>query len=386
MPDSLSGVIINEIHQNPSGPGQDYDGDGAANGNDIFIELHNTTGAPVDLNGWQLHVYPPGTLGSLSHTFGAGDQIPANGYFTIVESNGAGVTLTGVGSPADFSDEPGIGIGDDNTLILYDPGAGQFVALGAPNVGAFLATDIADFASDFGATVVGSGEVVVDGADGQSWQRDADGSDTFVAGDPSAGAVNCFLTGTAITTPNGMVAVEDLNIGDPILGADGKAIPVKWVGRQVVSTRFGPAERLLPVRVKAGALGDGVPLRDLTLTSDHGLLIDGLLINAGALVNGGSIDWVPLSELGKNYTVYHIETEDHDIILAEGAPAETFIDYVGRNTFDNHAEYIDLYGAEPIIAEMPTPRISASRLVPDAIKARLQIEDEVISWDAPQIA
>lgn len=383
MPNSLSGVVINEFHQNPSGAVQDYDGSGAANGNDRFIELHNTTGSPVDVNGWQLHVYPPGGTGSLKHTFGSGDEIPADGYFTIVDSNGAGATLTGVGSPAAFSDAPGIGMGTDNSLMLYDPGTGQFVALGGPDIGAFLATDIADFSSDFGATVVGSGETVVAGTTGQSWQRDPDGSDTFVAGDPTPGAVNCFLTGTSITTPDGMIVVENLKVGDPILAANGKTIPVIWVGRQVVSTRFGPAERLMPVRVTAGALGDGVPLRDLTLTAGHALLVDGLLINAEALVNGGSIDWVPLSELGDSYTVYHIETEDHDVILAEGAAAETFMDFVGRNTFDNHAEYLDLYGVERIIPEMDRPRISSRRLVPNALKERLGIVDEAIDFDWP---
>ena len=114
-----------------------------------------------------------------------------------------------------------------------------------------------------------------------------------------------------------------------------------------------------------------MPLRDLVLTADHALLIDGLLINAGALVNGAGIDWVPLSELGDTYTVYHIETEEHDIILAEGAPAETFIDYVGRQSFDNYAEYVALYGEERLITEAPYPRISTPRLLPPALKARL---------------
>jgi hypothetical protein len=103
------------------------------------------------------------------------------------------------------------------------------------------------------------------------------------------------------------------------------------------------------------------------------LLVDGLLINAGALVNGGSIDWVPMSELGESFTVYHVETEGHDIILAEGTPAETFIDYVGRQAFDNYAEYVELYGEERIIAEMPHPRISTARLLPPSLKARLGI-------------
>lgn len=382
MADSLSGIVINEFHQDPSGTGQDYDGSGTADGNDRMIEFHNTTGSAVNLDGWQVHIYPPGG-GSLKHTFGSTDVIPAGGYFTIVDSNGSGSTLTDVGSPAAFSDVAGIGVATDETLILYDPGAGQFIALGGPDASAYLALDIADFTTDFGATVVGSGEIAVAGAAGESWQRETDGSDTFVAGTASAGSANCFATGTRITTPAGMVAVEDLSIGDSVSAADGRSIPVKWVGRQVVSTRFGPAERLMLVRVTAGGLGDGLPLRDLTLTADHALLIDGFLINAGALVNGGSIDWVPLSELGYRYTVYHIETTDHDVILAEGAPAETFIDYVGRQSFDNHAEYLELYGAERCIPEMLTPRISAWRLVPEAIRARLRIEDEVIDCDAP---
>ena len=184
---------------------------------------------------------------------------------------------------------------------------------------------------------------------------------------------NCFLAGTAVRGATGDKAIEDLRPGDTILTASGAEVPVKWLGVQTVSTRFGPAERVMPVRIRAGALGDGLPLRDLTLTADHALLIDGLLINAGALVNGTTIDWVPLGEFGDGYTVYHVETEDHDIILAEGMPAETFIDYVGRAAFDNHAEYLDLYGAERIIPEMAHLRISTQRLLPEAIRARLGI-------------
>ncbi len=322
-----------------------------------------------------------GGLGSLKHTFGSGDVISAGGYFTIVDSNGSGISLTGVGSPAVFSDSPGIGIGTDKSLILYNPGTTQFIILAAPAIGSFLASDISDFSSDFGAIHVGSGEIVVAGTAGQSWQRDADGSDTFVAGDPTPGSVNCFLAGTSITTPDDMIAVEDLKVGDPILTANGKTIPVKWVGRQVVSTRFGPAERLMPVRVAAGALDDGVPLRDLTLTADHSLLIDSLLINAGALVNGGSINWVPLSELGDSYTVYHIETEAHDIILANGAQAETFIDNVSRRVFDNFVEFEALYGDVPETEELDYPRAMSARQVPQTIKQRLAIKspDDAIS-------
>lgn len=125
------------------------------------------------------------------------------------------------------------------------------------------------------------------------------------------------------------------------------------------------------VRLEAGILGDGLPLRDLTVTAVHALLIEGLLVNAGALVNGSTIDWVPMSELGDGYNVYHIETEGHEIILAKGVPAETYFDYVGRQSFDNYAEYVSLYAEDRTIAEMHLPRISSRRTLPDGLKRRL---------------
>jgi len=146
---------------------------------------------------------------------------------------------------------------------------------------------------------------------------------------------------------------------------------VLWVGRQTVSTRFNPAGRLMPVRVSAGALGNGLPRRDLSLTADHALLIDRLLVDAGALVNGRSIVSVPLSEFDGSYTVYHVETEAHDIILAEGTPTETYIDYVGRQAFDNYDEHVTLQGEDRRIVEMACPRITSARLLPGSIRARL---------------
>lgn len=197
------------------------------------------------------------------------------------------------------------------------------------------------------------------------------GGDSVPAPDANPTTI-CFLDGTGIETPAGRVPVQSLQIGDLVVTSEGRHVPVRWVGRQKVLTMFGPAERLMPVRVRAGALGDGLPRRDLLLTADHALVVDDMLINAGALVNGLCIDWVPLSEFENgSYMVYHVETEHHDVILAEGAPAETYIDYVGRRSFDNYQEYLDLYGAERTIHEMDQPRISSARLVPDATRSRL---------------
>ncbi|MAX74056.1 MAG: hypothetical protein CMH66_10385 [Nioella sp.] len=182
----------------------------------------------------------------------------------------------------------------------------------------------------------------------------------------------CFVEGTLIRTPLGEVPVEALSIGQPVMTADGGSVPVKWIGRQVVRKVFG-GPVVQPVRIRSGALAEGVPLSDLTVSADHGMIVDGLVINAGALVNGSTIAFVPVADLPAAFTYYHVEIEDHDVILANGAPAETFIDYVGRQAFDNHAEYVALYGCERIIPEMTRPRISTARLVPEAIRARLAI-------------
>jgi len=129
------------------------------------------------------------------------------------------------------------------------------------------------------------------------------------------------------------------------------------------------------------ALGNGLPHSDLTVTADHGMIVDGLVINASALVNGTTIDWVQSSELPTLYTIYHVDTKAHDAILANGAPTETFFDCSGRRAFDNHQEHLDRDDAECIIPEMDRPRITSRRLLPGAIKARLGIVDEGDCFD-----
>ena len=183
----------------------------------------------------------------------------------------------------------------------------------------------------------------------------------------------CFLEGTMIAAPAGEIAVEELNIGDLVLTADGSVVAVKWIGRQHRYNIGSISAKYAPVRISAGALGNGLPKSDLCVTADHGLIVDGLLINASALVNGTSIRYVPMSEMPESYTYYHIETHSHDVVLANGAPAETFIDYESRRDFSNYAEYVALYGDEPVIAELPMPRISSRRQLPADLRARFGI-------------
>jgi hypothetical protein len=188
----------------------------------------------------------------------------------------------------------------------------------------------------------------------------------------------CFAAGTTIATATGETVVEDLAIGQTVLTAAGVPVPVKWIGRQTLHKVFS-GRRMQPVRIRAGGLGGGLPHSDLTVTPDHGMVLEGLVINASALVNGTTIDFVPLDELPERVTYYHLETENHDVILANGAPAETYLDMPGRRAFDNFAEYAALYGEEQTIDEMPLPRIASARLLPARLRDRLGIAERQIA-------
>ncbi|GAA5618861.1 Hint domain-containing protein [Brucella anthropi] len=163
---------------------------------------------------------------------------------------------------------------------------------------------------------------------------------------------HCLLKGTLIETPNGPVAVETLSVGDLVTTACGETRPVKWVGWQ--SCRKGGTqwnESVMPIRVKRYAIDSKTPQRDLYLSPNHALLIDGVLIRAKDLVNGQSIARVSMDT---TIDYYNIVLDSHDAVLAEGAAVETYLmrgdSYKG---FTNFAEYQELYPDEANIIMRP---------------------------------
>ncbi len=175
----------------------------------------------------------------------------------------------------------------------------------------------------------------------------------------------CFLAGTAVMTPDGEVAVESLKTGDMVALADGRVAPINWLGVQTISTRFADPLRVMPVRIAAGALADGLPKRDLLLSPDHAILLEGRLVQAGAMVNGLSV--TRESTMPEIFRYYHVEVADHSCILAEGVAAETFVDNVSRMAFDNWQER----EAPPTIVEMSLPRVKSARQLPVAMREGL---------------
>lgn len=182
-------------------------------------------------------------------------------------------------------------------------------------------------------------------------------------------AAACFTRGTLISTPNGERPVETLAIGDTILLSNGDSTVVKWIGRRTIPLAQALQNGSSPVLVCAGALGEDMPSRDLYVSPDHALLFDGTLIHASAMVNGDNIRQCTAWPGDVEY--FHIETEQHAIILANGAPAETFIDNQARQRFDNAAEYDALYPNASPMRELRLPRVKFHRQLSAITAARL---------------
>ena len=198
--------------------------------------------------------------------------------------------------------------------------------------------------------------------------------------DSTGSVAYCFLEGTEISTPNGNVPIETIKRGDKVLTAEGKAVTVKWMGYQTIHNRIATPSSKEPVKITANAFGNGLPKTDLFVTGSHGILIDGMLINASALCNGSSIDFVPLSEMPDVFTYWHIETDNHEAVVANGVAAETFVDAPDRRSFDNYQEYVDFFGAERVIPEMNLPRVTEPEHLPEAIRLQLDISVENTDW------
>jgi len=228
-----------------------------------------------------------------------------------------------------------------------------------------------------GTHLTAAGYAIVGGA----VQQAVDNLVSLSVGESSSTA--CLMSGTMIRTADGEVPVEALEIGCLVLTNDGNAKSVRWLGRQTVSVLFSDPLRVLPIRIKAGALGDDTPSRDLLLSPDHGILIGASLIQAGALVNGTSI--VREHRVSSVFCYYHVELDSHSLILAENVPVESFVDNLDRRTFDNWREHAALNPDGKTLVEMPYPRAKSHRQVPKAVRTKLAERANAVFCNAKQL-
>ena len=134
--------------------------------------------------------------------------------------------------------------------------------------------------------------------------------------------VQCFAAGTSIETANGPAAVEALSAGDEVktlLGGNGRIV---WAGARTVDcARHSCPETVWPVRIEKAAFGPNIPARAVLLSPDHAVFVDGVLIPVKFLINQTTIRQIKKSAI----TYHHLELERHDVVLADGLPAETWL-------------------------------------------------------------
>ena len=178
--------------------------------------------------------------------------------------------------------------------------------------------------------------------------KDVNAMGLFPHDDHNGPNPQCFARGTLILTADGEVPVENLAIGALVMTTNG-ALPVKWVGRQAMrknaSASWHPS--VVPVRVSRFAIDDQTPHRDLYLSQEHCLFVDGVLIPVKYLVNGRSIAFDDDAEMSETIEYFGVELDTHEVIFAEGLAVETFRRWGGQIAWDNLGDYQDLYGTEP---------------------------------------
>jgi len=276
--------------------------------------------------------------------------------------NGGTLTTSGTvsGGLVGTARADAVEFGPNASTLTVDAGAKFNGAVGGFAIGDTV--DITNLspsqvATDFGvaATPEGGGTYAFNGsAGGETLTTSSDGTlnftgnfsaDHFVLSPDGtditlAAGLVCFGRGTRIRTPTGDTAVEDLAVGDSVLTVSGEARPFRWLGsRRLDCTRHPNPAAIWPIRIQAGAFAPDQPTRDLWVSRGHSLAIEGVLIQAETLVNGSTIMQVPRARV----EYWHVELGSHDILLAEGLPAESYLDVGNRTGFVNGGAYLEAY-------------------------------------------
>ena len=281
-----------------------------------------------------------GTLTLLDATLTA-DTVVNNGGILLDPSTMTVASLTGTGTVTIASggtlDVQGT-VASGETIVFG--GAGAYLHIRAPDsfsgsIMNFAAGETIDLAGVAPATVVYAVGQLSFGTASSSIALAASPEGPlagFASADGSDVATLCFCIDTRILTEDGERAVQNLVAGDRVVTHSGAVRPIVWIG--VGKALATPRRRgaATPVIVRKGALGPNVPHTDLRLTKGHSLLHDGALIPVEFLVNHRSILW---DDRAQEVSLYHLELATHDVLLANGAAAESYRDDGNRWLFQN---------------------------------------------------
>ncbi|HEY9037989.1 MAG TPA: Hint domain-containing protein [Roseovarius sp.] len=191
----------------------------------------------------------------------------------------------------------------------------------------------------------------------------------------------CFTSGTLIKTQSGDVPVEMLQPGDHVLTMDEGYQPIRWIGsRALRSVDLAANPKLRPVRIRAGALGNGQPEHDLTVSRQHRLLVSSnivermfgvrdVLIPAIKLI---ALDGIDIVEDPQDIEYWHMLFDRHHVIWSNGAPTESLF------TGPEALKAVSAAARDEIVALFPEithPEFHAvsARLIPDTGKMMKQL-------------
>jgi len=154
---------------------------------------------------------------------------------------------------------------------------------------------------------------------------------------------------------------------------------VRFLARTTCSLPHLRALGKMPVRIRQQALGDLGPHSDTYLSPSHAVHFQGHLIEAGAMINGTTIEQLADHD---DYviTYYNIELEAHGLITANGLLVESyFANYrsngFSREQWDNYQDYVSLYGPGTLMQELPLARIPFARQLPIELRLLLQLHE-----------
>lgn len=192
----------------------------------------------------------------------------------------------------------------------------------------------------------------------------------------------CFMQDTLISTPDGQRKVQDLRPGDMVNDSDGTPLVLRSVMSRSISTNELRAyPKLRPVRICAGALGNGLPHRDLLVSRQHRMLVASKIVERMFGANEVLIPAIKLTALPGIYTddtvenleYFHLLFDKHEVILAESAPTESL--YLGREALKSVSEAArqEIYAIFPELKETETDPIPA-RPIPSGKRQKKLVE------------
>lgn len=309
-----------------------------------------------------------GTIGGIAPGQAGYAALAATRNYAFADGT-ASVAGPGVGAFAQTS-VSGVNNGDIVAFELTDATAGRTSwSIAAQNAGG--SNRLWSYGADTFGFDDGSGSGA--GFDSLVFQIDftSAGGSGLLVGDTTPA---CYCRGTRIRTADASTIerpVEDLRIGDLVVTAAGRLRPIRWIGRRSYSGRFaGRNPEVLPVCFEAGSLGDDVPSRDLWVSPKHAMVLDGLLLPAEVLVNGRTII---KAERVTEVEYFHIELDSHDVLIAEGAASESYVEDNNRGMFANALDRRAAdAGTAPVDAVYCLPRVEYGFAL-DAIRRRLAV-------------